>query len=96
MLNDSEFSKICRLSKLNIDDSEKESFIKKLNGLFEWIEQLTDIDVSDVELHASDSVAQISTIERSDEVENLQSRESILSNTKSKKFDMFAVPKVVE
>lgn len=92
MLSHDEFQKICKLAKLQVEDSE--AFLTKLNDIFDWIRQLQDIDTSEVEL----SVSEGGRVERQDVVERTDSytRNDILSNTVCKKFDMFAVPKVVE
>jgi aspartyl/glutamyl-tRNA(Asn/Gln) amidotransferase C subunit len=67
----------------------------KLNAVFEWIEQLSQIDVSNVNL--DDILDETgSTPERLDLPYMCNTREELLSNTKDKKFDMFCVPKVVE
>lgn len=94
MLNDEEFQKICRLSRLHIDESDKDVFLSKLNGLFDWIKQLQDIDTSNVKLNNFEELS--TQIEREDIPENLNCRDKIFSNTKFKKFDMFSVPRVVE
>lgn len=94
MLNDADLEKICRLSKIKIADNERDAFLSKLNQVFNWIEQISKIDVSGVNLDDADDMT--STPERSDVPHMLNSRTELLSNTPHQKFDMFSVPKVVE
>ena len=93
-LDDAKLQQLCKLAKLKIDDNEKEQFINRLNGVFEWIEQLTKIDVSNV--NVNDLSQADTTYERKDIPEMNNTREEILSNTNNKDHNMFRVPKVVE
>ncbi len=94
MLDNGDLAKVCRLARINIEPDEKDIFLGKLNQVFEWIEQLSKIDVSGIDINNLDDMED--TPEREDEARMMNSREELLSNTKHKKFDMFCVPKVVE
>ncbi|MBQ9335329.1 MAG: Asp-tRNA(Asn)/Glu-tRNA(Gln) amidotransferase subunit GatC [Alphaproteobacteria bacterium] len=94
MLSETDLEKVCKLSKLQIVEIERKLFLGKLNQVFNWIEQLSKIDVSKVDIN--DTQGMKDTPERVDEPCMQNNRESLLSNTKYKKFDMFCVPKVVE
>ena len=94
MLNISDLDKVCKLAKLKINDDEKEQFLEKLNQVFNWIEQLSKIDVSGVDIN--DLKDMDTTPERTDIPLMTNTREELLTNSKYKKFDMFSVPKVVE
>ena len=94
MIRIGDLEKICRLSKLKIAETEREVFLGKLNQVFNWIEQLSRIDVSGVDINKPKDMED--TPERVDEPYMSNTREELLSNTKFKKFDMFCVPKVVE
>ena len=84
-----QLDKLCKLSKLKVD---KDQFLIKINAVFNWIDQLSKIDVSSVSL---DDINE-TTYERIDEPKMTNTRNEVLSNTKHKKFDMFSVPKIVE
>ncbi len=94
MLQEEELKKVCKLAQIKIDDNEKKDFLGKLNQVFNWIEQLSKIDVSQVDINDLSDMK--TTSERTDEPHMDNTREELLSNTKFKKFDMFCVPKVVE
>ncbi len=93
-LDEHKLDQLCKLAKLKIEDNEKEQFISRLNGVFEWIEQLSKIDVSNVDIN--DLSKEDTTYEREDVAIMHNTREEILSNTCNKDHNMFCVPKVVE
>ncbi len=94
MLSETDLEKVCKLSKLQIVETERKLFLGKLNQVFNWVEQLSKIDVSGVDIN--DPKDMEDTPERVDEPCMQNNRAALLSNTKFKKFDMFCVPKVVE
>ena len=94
MLTNEQLEKVCDLAKLKLNEKDKVAFLEKLNHVFGFIEQLSNIDTSEIDIN--NLAAMDSTPERTDTSEMLNSREELLSNTKDKKFDMFCVPKVVE
>lgn len=94
VLDEKTLDQLCKLAKLKIADNEKEQFLDRINGVFDWIEQLSKIDVSNVDIN--DLSRSDTTYEREDIPIMTNTREEILSNTTNKNFDMFCVPKVVE
>ncbi len=94
MLNITDLDKVCRLAKIKIDENEKDQFLNKLNQVFNWIEQLSKIDVSDVDIN--DLKDMEDTPERKDIPFMTNTKEELLTNSEYKKFDMYSVPKVVE
>ncbi len=93
MLSNKEFEKVCGLAKIAIYENDKESFLNKINQVFEWIDQLAKIDVSSIDLNDDSDIK--TTHERPDIVVETNTRSEVMSNTKQKKFNMFCVPKVV-
>lgn len=93
MLSNKEFEKVCGLAKIAIYENDKESFLKKINQVFEWIDQLAKIDVASIDLDCDPDIK--TTPERHDVVIETNTRSEVMSNTNQKKFDMFCVPKVV-
>ena len=96
VLNEKDLEKVSKLAKLKIKQTEKASFLLKLNQVFNWIAKLEQIDVSGNSINTEDEIDIITTPERADEPCMMNTREELLSNTKFKKFNMFCVPKVVE
>ncbi|MDR1390899.1 MAG: Asp-tRNA(Asn)/Glu-tRNA(Gln) amidotransferase subunit GatC [Holosporales bacterium] len=94
MIHDDELKKVCNLAKIRIEESEKEKFLKRLNQVFDWIDQLSRIETSNVNIGSLKDIG--GTIEKKDLPSVTNSQEELLSNTKHKKFGMFCVPKVIE
>lgn len=94
MLTDKDLEKVSNLAKIKISPEEKDNFLGKMNQVFDWIEQLSKIDVSQVNINNLQEMDD--TPEQVDEPHMDNTRDELLSNTKYKKFDMFCVPKVVE
>ena len=94
MLNIADLDKVCRLAKIKINETEKDQFLTKLNQVFNWIEQLSKIDVSDIDINNLKDMDD--TPERKDIPLMTNTKQELLSNSKYKKFDMYSVPKVIE
>ncbi|MDR1289329.1 MAG: Asp-tRNA(Asn)/Glu-tRNA(Gln) amidotransferase subunit GatC [Holosporales bacterium] len=95
MIGDKDLDKVCKLAKIEISDDNRDEFLNKLNSIFDWINQLREIDVSSID--DSGLLAENSDfLERSDDRSLTGSRETLMKNTKFQKFGMFCVPKVVD
>ena len=68
--------------------------VEELNKIFTWIEQLDEVDVSNIEPLAS--VTGHSLPERMDEVTDGNYPDRVLSNAPDRASNFFTVPKVVE
>ena len=87
-------NKIARLSRIKLDGKESEDYIKDLNSILDWVEQLNEINTDNVEplTNISSSVLP----KRDDISEDINSSEEILENAPDKIEGFFSVPKVVE
>ncbi len=87
-------NKIARLSRIKLDSKESEDYIKDLNSILDWVEQLNEINTDNVEplTNISSSVLP----KRDDISEDINSSEEILENAPEKIEGFFSVPKVVE
>ena len=87
-------NKIARLSRIKLDSKESEEYIKDLNSILDWVEQLNEINTDNVEplTNISSSVLP----KRDDISEDINSSEEILENAPEKIEGFFSVPKVVE
>ena len=63
-------------------------------SIFDWIEQLKDVDISDIE--PLSNVAEITLREREDKVDFENTIEDTLGNAPKKYSHYFSVPKVIE
>ena len=86
-------AKISKLSSIRLSDAEKVVMQTQLAGIFSWINQLTEIDVSNVNLN---DFPQAQMFEREDVVTTPNQGKEVTQNAPQVAHDMFAVPKVVE
>lgn len=86
-------AKISKLSNIRLDDSEKQLMQTQLAGIFNWINQLAEIDISSVNLN---DFPQSQMHERNDVVTSFNQVKEVTQNAPQIAHDMFAVPKVVE
>ncbi|MDR3425773.1 MAG: Asp-tRNA(Asn)/Glu-tRNA(Gln) amidotransferase subunit GatC [Alphaproteobacteria bacterium] len=86
--------RIAKLARLEIPAEEKAGVAKELNNILNWVAQLNEVDVSNVEPLAN--VNDKSLRARADVVNDGGKPEDILANAPSSTADFFTVPKVVE
>ena len=85
---------ISKLSRISIEEEKAKKLSNDLNSIFKFIEQLNELDTSDVE--PLTSIAETTLKLRKDKIESNNIREEILKNSPDKNKDFFVVPKVVE
>jgi aspartyl-tRNA(Asn)/glutamyl-tRNA(Gln) amidotransferase subunit C len=87
--------KIASLAKLQLTDLEVKEYSKDLTNILKWMEELKEVDVSNVE--PVTSVTKNELFEREDiTYKNTVEQEKILLNAPEKVGDYFTVPKVIE
>ena len=79
------------LAKLELNDAEKEKAKQDMTSMLDYIDQLNELDTTDVE--PMSHVFPVNNVFREDIVTNTDDRENILKNEKKKKNGMFNVPK---
>ena len=87
-------TKIAKLSRIKVTDSEKQKITEDLNGIFEWIEQLQEVNTDGIEPMAG--VGDYTLRPREDVVNDGNIQEKILSNATDHNFGCFSVPKVID
>ncbi len=87
-------NKIARLSRIKLDDKESEDYIKDLNSILDWVEQLNEVNTENIEPLSNISSSILPT--REDVSKDANSSDEILENAPDKLEGFFAVPKVVE
>ena len=87
--------KIASLAKLELTDQEIEEYSKDLTNILKWMEELKEVDVSNVQ--PVTSVTKNELYEREDiAYKNTIEQEKILLNAPKKIGEYFTVPKVIE
>ena len=87
-------NKIARLSRIKLDDKESEDYIKDLNSILDWVEQLNEVNTENVEPLSNISSSILP--KREDVSKDTNTSDEILENAPDKLEGFFAVPKVVE
>jgi aspartyl-tRNA(Asn)/glutamyl-tRNA(Gln) amidotransferase subunit C len=89
-----DIEKIAHLARISLQEEDMQVMNSSLPGILAWVEQLEEVDTSQVEPLFSVNVDHLVT--RPDKVHHQPMVDQILKNAPEKGFDMFAVPKVVE
>ena len=86
--------RVAKLSRIAIDDAQAESMKGELNTILDWVEQLNEVNVDDVE--PMTSVVNQKMRMREDGVTDGGYADKVTANAPVSDDDFFAVPKVVE
>ena len=87
--------KIASLAKLELTEQEIKEYSKDLTNILKWMEELKEVDVSNVQ--PVTSVTKNELYEREDVTyKNTVEQEKILLNAPEKVGEYFTVPKVIE
>jgi len=87
-------NKIASLSRIKLDDKESADYIKDLNSILDWVDQLNEVNTDNVEPLSNISSAVL--VQRDDIAKDTNSSEEVLETAPDKLEGFFAVPKVVE
>ena len=86
--------RIARLARIRITEDEARSLEKELTGILDWVEQLKEVDTTDVE--PMTRVVPIELRQRRDIVDDGEKAADVTANAPQRADDFFVVPKVVE
>ena len=86
--------RIARLARIAVTEDEAEHLKGELNTILDWVEQLDELDVADVE--PMTSVVQVEMKKRQDVVRDGGIADQIVANAPETEDHYFVVPKVVE
>jgi len=87
-------ARIATLARIRVAAEEREPLAGELSGILDWIEQLGEVDTTDVP--PMTSVAAMTLPMRDDVVTDGQNRDVAIGNAPRSARGFFAVPKVVE
>jgi len=85
---------IATLARIRLDEAELEPLAAELSHILGWVEQLAEVDTSDVA--PMSSVAAMGLPMRDDQITDGDCQGAILGNAPRTEKGFFAVPKVVE
>lgn len=86
--------RIARLARIKITDAEAASLEGELSGILTWVEQLAEVDTSNVE--PMTRVVAMKLKKRQDAVNDGEIADAIVKNAPMAEDHFFVVPKVVE
>jgi aspartyl-tRNA(Asn)/glutamyl-tRNA(Gln) amidotransferase subunit C len=93
-LNKATLERVAYLARIKINNSEIDKMTEELNNIMKWIEELNEVDISDVE--PMTGVSNMTLREREDKVTDGGYQDKIVSNAPEKIDTSFTVPKVIE
>ncbi len=93
MITKEEVEHVGWLARIEIAESESETYAKKLNSVLGYFEQLDEVDTEDV--LPTYHVADVMNVFREDVVKPSMSQEEVLSNVENKQEGSFKVPKIM-
>ncbi|MBT3902892.1 MAG: Asp-tRNA(Asn)/Glu-tRNA(Gln) amidotransferase subunit GatC [Pelagibacteraceae bacterium] len=93
-LNTNTINKIAKLARIRLSEKEANEFLKDINSILDWVEQLNEVNTDNVE--PLTNISSSALTKRRDENQDINSSDEILQNSPDKLEGYFAVPKVVE
>ena len=93
-LDTNTINKIAKLARIRLSEKEANEFLKDINSILDWVEQLNEVNTDNVE--PLTNISSSALTKRKDENQDINSSDEILQNSPDKLEGYFAVPKVVE
>ncbi|MBM3099089.1 Asp-tRNA(Asn)/Glu-tRNA(Gln) amidotransferase subunit GatC [Gluconobacter cerinus] len=87
-------TRIARLARIGLEPGEVDSLGKDMGSIINWVEQLNEVDVTDVPPMIGTGLATPRL--REDRVTDGNRRDDVLSNAPDREGPFYTVPKVVE
>jgi aspartyl-tRNA(Asn)/glutamyl-tRNA(Gln) amidotransferase subunit C len=94
MIDQAQVHKVAHLARLELTPEEEVQFTAQLGDILAYVEQLGELDVSDVA--PTTRAIDVSNITRRDDLNAWGDRDAILSNAPDQDGDFFKVPKIME
>jgi aspartyl-tRNA(Asn)/glutamyl-tRNA(Gln) amidotransferase subunit C len=91
---DLDLEQVVKLARIDLTPEEKERIEPQMAEILKYVEQLKELDVTDVEPTAH--AAPLANVMREDVVEDSLSHDDALRNAPKKSNGLFVVPKIVE
>ncbi len=93
-LNTNTINKIAKLARIRLSEKEADEFLKDINSILDWVEQLNEVNTDKID--PLTNISSSALTKRKDEAQDMNSSDEILQNSPDKLEGYFAVPKVVE
>ena len=93
MIDVDQVRKVANLARLELSETEEQQFTGQLNNILEYVQQLDELETSDVP--PTTRAIEVSNITRPDQLEVFAAREAILDSAPDREEDFFKVPKIM-
>jgi aspartyl-tRNA(Asn)/glutamyl-tRNA(Gln) amidotransferase subunit C len=93
MIDREQVHKVALLARLELTPEEEEQFTIQLGSILDYVEQLSELDVTDV-LPTTRAI-DVSNVTREDELQPYADREAILNSAPEQEGEFFKVPKIM-
>jgi aspartyl-tRNA(Asn)/glutamyl-tRNA(Gln) amidotransferase subunit C len=93
MLDRQQVQKVALLARLQLTPAEEEKFTTQLSSILDYFEQLSELDVSNVQ--PTTRAIDVSNVVRADQHKPSSEREEILEGAPDREGEYFKVPKIV-
>lgn len=94
MLDTDVITYLAKLSKIEIDETEKERLVSEMSAIVELMDTMNEVTMEDDENLNGEGVSLKDL--RADEIVSSYDREVVLNNASHKKDGFFVVPKIME
>jgi aspartyl-tRNA(Asn)/glutamyl-tRNA(Gln) amidotransferase subunit C len=93
MLDQQQVQKVAHLARLDLSPQEVEQFTGQLGSILDYVEQLSELDVTDVA--PTTRAIDVSNVLRPDQLTPFAEREKILAIAPDSDGDFLRVPKII-
>ncbi len=93
MIDREQVHKVALLARLELTPEEEEQFTTQLGNILDYVQQLSELDVSDVS--PTTRAIDVSNITREDELKPYPNRDAILNSAPEQEGEFFKVPKIL-
>jgi aspartyl-tRNA(Asn)/glutamyl-tRNA(Gln) amidotransferase subunit C len=93
MIDREQVHKVARLARLELTPEEEEQFTLQLGDILNYVEQMNELDVSNV--IPTTRAIDVSNVTREDKLQPYPERDAILSSAPQQEGEFFKVPKIM-
>lgn len=86
--------KVAHLARLALTPEEEQQFTTQLNGILEYVEQLSELPTDDVQ--PTTRAIEVVNVTRPDQAQLADNREELLSIAPDQEGDFFRVPQILQ
>lgn len=95
-ISEKDVIKTAFLARIKVSQEERAYIASEITKILNWIDQLNEVDVNNVELYPDYHYKNVQMTQRKDQITEGNCPQDIVANAPDEAFNMFSVPKVVE